>query len=61
MSDVLHLLGGAFFSLVLSAVLVGGAPFTRNGRHGALTFLGFTLLGFVVWLVVHLPLNLWRG
>ena len=61
MSDVLHLLGGAFFSLVLTAVLVGGAPFIRNGRYGALIFLGFTLLGFAIWLVVNLLLDLWRG
>ena len=61
MSDVLHLLGGAIFSLFLTAVLVSGAPFIRNGRYGVLIFLGFTLLGFVIWLVVNLLLDLWRG
>ena len=61
MSDALHLLGGPIFSLFLTAVLVGGAPFIRNGRYGVLIFLGFTLLGFVVWLAVHSLLDLWRG
>ena len=61
MSDVLHLLGGAVLSLVLTTVLVGGAPIIRNGRYGVFIFLGFTLLGFVVWLVIHLLLDLWRG
>ena len=53
MLDAFHILNGIFVSIAVTAAVVFGAPFLRNLRYGPVIFLGFTLLGITLWLIIH--------